>query len=339
MTSPAPLRLVGVRTVALLLAVLAASATGAGCRATNEAPASAERAAAREPTAAAPAAPSGAQTAPDDGAPARRIVAIGDMHGDLAAAKRALEIGGVLGPDGRWAGGTTLLVQTGDVLDRGNDEPEIMDLLEALRREAEEVGGEVVLLNGNHELMNAMGDLRYVTAEGFTDYAHVPSDHLPPLEEVPAPARGRLAAFLPGGPVARRLATRDVIAVIDGNVFVHGGVLPEHIEKWGVARINEDVRAWLAGKGPMPQLVTGEDSPVWSRHYSDEPGERECALLEQTLTLLGAERMIVGHTPQRTGITSACNERVWRVDTGMAAHYGGPTQVLEIVGSSVRVLQ
>ena len=54
-----------------------------------------------------------------------RVVAIGDLHGDIQQARRALRIAGVLGKDDddnvnpQWVGGDTVLVQVGDVLDRG----------------------------------------------------------------------------------------------------------------------------------------------------------------------------------------------------------------------------
>jgi hypothetical protein len=48
--------------------------------------------------------------------------------------------------------------------------------------------------------------------------------------------------------------------------------------------------------------------------------------------------MVVGHTVQEGGITSACDGRVWRIDVGLAAHYGGRTQVLVIEGETVTPL-
>jgi hypothetical protein len=47
----------------------------------------------------------------------------------------------------------------------------------------------------------------------------------------------------------------------------------------------------------------------------------------------------VGHTPQLGGITSACDGRVFCIDTGMSRFYlAGPVEVLEIEGDSLRVL-
>ena len=49
--------------------------------------------------------------------------------------------------------------------------------------------------------------------------------------------------------------------------------------------------------------------------------------------------MVVGHTVQIEGVKSACGEKVWLVDVGMAKHYGGTPSVIEIVGDTVNVLR
>jgi hypothetical protein len=49
--------------------------------------------------------------------------------------------------------------------------------------------------------------------------------------------------------------------------------------------------------------------------------------------------MVVGHTVQRTGITSFCGGRVWCIDVGIAAYYGGRPEVLEIRGGVVKGLR
>ncbi|MCA9658976.1 MAG: calcineurin, partial [Myxococcales bacterium] len=53
---------------------------------------------------------------------AKRIVALGDVHGDLEATRHALRIAGAIDGDDRWIGGDLVVVQTGDQLDRGDDE-------------------------------------------------------------------------------------------------------------------------------------------------------------------------------------------------------------------------
>lgn len=280
-------------------------------------------------------------------APAR-LVAFGDVHGDLAATRRALRLGGAIDEHDRWVGGSLVVVQTGDQLDRGDDEQAILDLFERLRVEATAAGGAFHALNGNHELMNVAGDLRYVTPGGFVDFEGVPGVRLddPKLEaslaELPPQARPRAAAFLPGGPYARLLAQRNTVVIVGASVFVHGGVLPRHVSR-GVAdleRINADVRQWLVGGddgGTLARDVMPEDGVVWTRIYAGDDAQA-CELLGQALGRLQVERMVVGHTVQEQGITSGCDGRVWRIDVGLAAHYGGPTQVLVIEGDRVQPL-
>jgi hypothetical protein len=265
-------------------------------------------------------------------------VAIGDVHGDLAATRRALTLAGAIDANDRWIGGNLVIVQAGDVLDRGDDEQAILDLLHRLAGEAAAAGGAVHMLLGNHETMNALGDFRYVTMGGFEDFADVPGLPVdaPALAGLPPEQRARAAAFAPGSVYARRLAASNAVIQVGDTVFVHGGVLPAWAE-YGIERMNTELRCWLAGHAPPPEVLAREDSPLWSRDYS-QPPER-CAELTAALDRLGAARMVVAHTPQPAGISSACDQRVWRIDTGMAAHYGGPTQVLEIRGDTVRVLR
>jgi hypothetical protein len=148
----------------------------------------------------------------------------------------------------------------------------------------------------------------------------------------------RIKAFRPGGPVARRLAERNVIAIVGDTVFVHGGVLP-HVAEYGIERLNQESRMWIRRESECPpDVLLAEDGPVWSRHYSDEPDEADCRLLEETLDMLGADRMVVGHTVQDDGINSACECKVWRIDVGLSAPYGGSPAALEIGNGEVRVL-
>jgi hypothetical protein len=268
-----------------------------------------------------------------------RVVAIGDLHGDLAATKRALALGGLMNEAGQWIGGKSVLVQTGDLLDRGDDEQAIVDLFERLEVEARREGGAVYVLNGNHELMNAALDFRYVTSGGFRDFEDAPDLNLDDrrLTRVPAPQRARAAAFLPGGAYARKLAHHPVVLVVGETVFAHGGVLPSYAAD--PERMNREVRAWLLGESESgANVLRAEDGPVWSRHFGDRPSAEDCALLRETLNRMKSVRMVVGHTVQQR-INPACDGRVYRIDVGMAAHYGGRAQVLEITERGPRVLE
>jgi hypothetical protein len=281
-----------------------------------------------------------AEEVPAEPPPPARIVAIGDLHGDLEATRRALLMAGAIDVANRWVGGELILVQTGDILDRGDDEAAILSLFEDLKVQAEAAGGAVHLLNGNHELMNAYLDFRYVTDTAFDAFgAGVEPDPLDSLLATLDPReRNRAAAFRPGGPVAQELARRPTGLVVGTSLFVHGGILPEHAEM-GLEEMNHSIQAWLRDEGPQPEWIRGDRSPVWTRLYSDRPTLAACDTLTWVLDTLGVQRMVVGHTVQPTGITAYCGGRVWCVDVGMAEHYGGRPEVLEIRGDVVRSIR
>lgn len=251
---------------------------------------------------------------------APRVVAVGDLHGDFEATRAVLRLAGLINAQDDWSGGATTLVQTGDVLDRGDGEAQIFALLFKLQQQAPKAGGKVVLLNGNHEIMNVQGDLRYVTPGARTLFGP-----------------DRKAAFAPGSEWAKRLAALPIIAQIGDTVFAHGGVLPAHA-RYGIERINAEAAAWMIGEAPYPQVLRGPNSPIWTRLYSMGATPERCAVLTETLAVLKAKRMVVGHTVQKGGPTSDCNGTVWRIDVGMSKHYGGQPAALEIVGDRVTVL-
>ena len=264
-------------------------------------------------------------------APPGRVVAIGDLHGDLAAARRALLLAAAIDAEDHWRGGNLTLVQTGDQLDRGDDDREVEELLARLQKEAAKAGGALLLLNGNHELMNVAGDFRYVTRHGFEEFA----GYARPGHDA---AHGRADAFAPGGPLALQLAERPIIAAIGGTLLAHGGVRLAHV-RYGVERINRDVAAFMRGQAGPPLAAMAEDSPVWTRMYSDgTPSPEACRELGEVLTATHTQRLVVGHTVQPE-INSACDGRVWRIDVGLSHFYGGPTQVLAIDGDKVEVLR
>src|SRR6185436_3302721 len=122
---------------------------------------------------------------------------------------------------------------------------------------------------------------------------------------------------------------------VSETIFAHGGVLPMWA-RYGVDRINADVREWLSGRTAEPKVALGlddgdlDDGVMWSRHFAVEREEVACALLTESLAILGAKRMVVAHTVQKA-ITSRCGGQLWAIDVGMSRYSGGEPQVLEII--------
>src|SRR6187402_2336661 len=97
-----------------------------------------------------------------------RIVAVGDIHGAFDQFVAILRTAGLIDNRNRWSGKKAVLVQTGDILDRGADSRKALDLLRKLEGEAQRAGGRVYALLGNHELMRLVSDWRYVS-QGETE--------------------------------------------------------------------------------------------------------------------------------------------------------------------------
>ena len=100
-----------------------------------------------------------------------RVVAVGDVHGAYPELVSILQKTGLIDGNHVWTGSRATLVQTGDILDRGQQVRDCLDLLMALERQAPKTGGKVIALLGNHETINLMGDVRYVTADIFRTFA------------------------------------------------------------------------------------------------------------------------------------------------------------------------
>jgi len=92
-----------------------------------------------------------------------RVVAIGDVHGAYPEFVSILQKMGLIDSNRRWSGGTATLVQLGDLIDRGRQSRACLDLLMEIERQAKRSGGRVIPMLGNHEILNILGDFRYVT--------------------------------------------------------------------------------------------------------------------------------------------------------------------------------
>ncbi|RKO88199.1 Metallo-dependent phosphatase-like protein, partial [Blyttiomyces helicus] len=255
-----------------------------------------------------------------------RIVAVGDLHGDLPHAVRVLMMAGISDDSGNWVGGQTTFVQTGDIVDRGPDTIVLYEMMQRLTSQAAEAGGKVVALLGNHEVMNMQDDLRYVTKEDFESFGG---------------REKRKFAWSKEGWLGQYLRTLDIVAIVNETVFMHGGMHPKWAKK-GIDWINAEAHRALTTLTP-DQLwqfpLFGDDGPLWYRGYAQDAEEVICGVLQKALDHLKVRRMVIGHTPQYDGrILGRCTGKVFVIDVGISSVYGGHAAALEIVGDTVRAL-
>jgi hypothetical protein len=220
--------------------------------------------------------------------PSESLVAIGDVHGDFDDFVAILQHIGLIDKQNHWTGGKTTFVQVGDLLDRGPKPREVMDLMMGLEKEAGQAGGRVVSLLGNHEMMNMMGDLRYVTPMNFASFADVNSEtrqksaygeyvkwrnkHPELIAELSQPMeltetewmarhpRGfveQREAFSPKGEYGKWLRGHNALAEIGEEIFLHGGIHPD-LAKMKIDALNSQIRDEIKAFDEVKQYLQDE---------------------------------------------------------------------------------
>ncbi|UOR16421.1 metallophosphoesterase [Qipengyuania aquimaris] len=303
-------------------------------------------------------------------AAASRIVAVGDLHGDYEAWEDIARQAALIDEEGRWSGADNMLVQLGDITDRGPDSLTIIRHLQSLGEQAEAVGGSVTVLLGNHEAMNVIGDLRYVDPgeyEAFRDDSSEArrestwkanreaieafyKERQPELSseemrdmwfaETPLGMLEHRRAWRPGGELGSWAASLPAVAKVGRTLFVHGG-LSEEMTREAIAMLN-DRHEYALGSGDAidRSILEAPLGPLWYRGNvrREEPAPEDPARLTReeelatVLTRYDADRLLVAHTPSVSGIVTDLGGRLIRVDTGISSHYGGPRSFLVIEG-------
>jgi hypothetical protein len=232
--------------------------------------------------------------APAQPAPAR-IIAVGDIHGDYDAWAAIARAAGLIDAKGRWVGGQTVLVQLGDVVDRGPDGLKTIRQLMKLEREAPRKGGRVIVLVGNHEAMNMIGDLRYVSQGDYRSYADRDSEarrervyeanrtaieaaykaRFPTMtpaaikaEWIKVTPLGMLehqAAWRPDGEIGKWVIGNPAVVKLGDSLFVHGGISSAYAAI-PIGQINQRVAAALKVQDASPTAIINDAvGPLWYR--------------------------------------------------------------------------
>jgi hypothetical protein len=210
-----------------------------------------------------------------------RIVAFSDVHGANDAMVETLQSADLIDTSLSWTGGSTHFVLVGDILDRGPDSRAAMDLLISMEQEAAQAGGRVHVLLGNHEVMNLVGDVRYVSRQ---EYAAFANDELPADRDFwyaayrskrveqdagvtvlrskfdtayPAGFFAHRKAFAPDGKYGAWLLSKPLIVVVNDTAFVHGGLSPI-VAETGLQGINGVLSGYISLYAHQLQVLFAE---------------------------------------------------------------------------------
>jgi hypothetical protein len=200
----------------------------------------------------------------------------------------------------------------GDILDREPDSLKIVRSLQQLQKEAPRSHGRVIVVLGNHEAMNLLGDFRYTTPGEFAAFAgpnsaavrdRVYEQNRASIEKAAQLANPSLTpdqiraawmaehplgwvehkiAWSPSGELGRWATRNPAIVKIDGTLFVHGGISAEYA-KLPIDEINRRVETAMSTADAGPTTILYDPlGPLWYRGLTGRDPDAEEVRAKET---------------------------------------------------------
>lgn len=246
------------------------------------------------------------------------LIAVSDVHGQYNLLIKLLQKHKVIDKHFNWIFDKGHLVILGDVFNRGPKVTEILWLIFRLEQQANEKGGMVHVMLGNHELMVLNNDLRYVH-EKYTKSAELMSTTYDQL-------------YSENSFLGKWLRKKPIIVKVNDMLFVHAGISPEFITKgFTQPQVNKLFSEKIIGKSKKSILedssltfLNGKNGPIWYRGYFKEPFLSEY-IINKVLKNLNVKHIIVGHTSMPI-IVSPYNGRIIGIDSSIK--YGENGEIL-----------
>ncbi|MFT5684483.1 MAG: hypothetical protein ACI8RZ_005424 [Myxococcota bacterium] len=238
----------------------------------------------------------------DDG---NTILAISDIESNYGALRDFLINSEVIDDDLNWTFGTGHLVLVGDIVDRGYFTTQLLWLIYMLEQRAEDQGGHVHYIIGNHELKMMHGDYG-VTDEKYAEVASILGKQQQDLYS----SRSLLG---------RWMASKNAVERINGILFVHGGMHPDLADHdLDIDDINRIIRQTYSERVSSDQsgrengiLISRETGPCWYRGYfKDSLSQQQ---VDRVLEKFAADAVVVGHTIQ-SRVSRLFNGKVIGID-------------------------
>ncbi|KAL4186218.1 hypothetical protein AMTRI_Chr09g32730 [Amborella trichopoda] len=153
-----------------------------------------------------------------------RSLAVGDLHGDLEKAKQALKMAKIFDENYHWIAGDSMVVKHGDILDRRKEELKLLYFFRKTQARCREIKWEAINFKNWGDWFSIgiqMKNLCKGLEKQINIFNGVPKNY-------PSGIRARIAALSSRRPISTCfLANNPTILIVDGSVFVHGGLIDE----------------------------------------------------------------------------------------------------------------
>ena len=232
-----------------------------------------------------------------------KFLALSDIEGEIEAFVMLLRNSGVMNENYEWTYGDGALIFVGDMFDRGEYVTECLWLLYKLENEAKQQGGMVRFILGNHDVMNLIGDFRYVNQK-YIDNVVLMNESL-------------MSIYAGNTELGRWLRSKNAIEKAGDYLFVHAGISPavrnlslslDSINYWVRYRLDNNCTTNSCNVVNGGTTVGGV---YWYRGMArEELSQNE---INWILDFYGVSKVFLGHTvfPQ---ITSLYENRVVAID-------------------------
>jgi hypothetical protein len=267
------------------------------------------------------------------------LYAIGDIHGDYEKAVKLIAgaklIAGIPSEPKQveWSGGRSILVCTGDMIDKGPQSLQVLQLMRALQLSADKVGGHVIVVLGNHEAEFLAGGGNNKKSIEFQQQLIAQSVN--PADV----AAGRDAEG-----IGNWLRTRPVAAKINSWFFCHAGnTLGMSIDKiehsvesgidkdgFGTFALSQPNSILQAPMGGVPWWMLGDALATTQPQLPPDlaGGAGGSIRIRMNLAVLGCSHLVVGHHPGKVSFGGNIERQagepfqydgvLFLIDTGMS---------------------
>ncbi|HSZ55211.1 MAG TPA: alkaline phosphatase family protein [Tepidisphaeraceae bacterium] len=258
------------------------------------------------------------------------VYAMGDVHGDFQTMARLLAAGklvdsAVPSPTTiHWAGGKSVLVCTGDVIDKYNHSLDVIAAIRSLQAQAQQAGGRVIVTMGNHEaefLAGKFSKKRNRLVDGITLASELRSAGIDLTDTAAGRDSRGVGQFLRDLPIA---------AKVNDFFFCHAG----NTRGLALNQLDSNLMQGIDRDGFGAPILSDPDSLLEARMHPtpwwEENGAAASAqTLQKNLQALGVRHLVFGHQPGKIdfadGAERARDElfqkfdgEVFLIDTGMS---------------------